>query len=275
MICRNKTAVFAVIVVLICMAAGITAVFAAQLRKTIAVSDFEDKAGYSDKINLGSGIADQLTDALIRSGNFVVVERQTVKSVPAQILIKGTVTKFNLRKRSRDAYSDHGVDRGGSPWQSGRGGVGGFRPMRDESYIGHVAVNLRLIDATSGEVLDTFKVKGEGVARSIGKFDFGTAGSERTSLGKALQKTIDKAVTKIAKRLRKVPFTGKIIKVEEGTIYTDIGAKNGVTAGETFNVYDSEKTKVGSIVITSVEQKRSEAAPKTGESFKNGYIVTK
>jgi curli biogenesis system outer membrane secretion channel CsgG len=90
----------------------------ATLKKIVAVSRFENKTAWKGQVSLDDGMADQLTDALMQSGQFVVMERQTLgdvtaeqdlansgraqksqsaqtgKLVNAQILVKGTVTEF-------------------------------------------------------------------------------------------------------------------------------------------------------------------------------------
>src|SRR5665213_799146 len=87
------------------------------LKKIVAVSRFDNKTAYS-AATIGDGMADQLTDALMQSGQFTVMERenlkdvvgeedlansgrvqksqsaQTGKLVSAQILVQGTITEF-------------------------------------------------------------------------------------------------------------------------------------------------------------------------------------
>lgn len=67
-----------------------------ELKKTVAVSRFENKAGISSQMKLGSGMADMLADALIQSGKFVVLERQTLSDV---------IGEQNLAAGSRAAVS--------------------------------------------------------------------------------------------------------------------------------------------------------------------------
>ena len=95
---------------------GAAAVQGATLKKIVAVSRFENKTSWKGQVSLDDGMADQLTDALMQSGQFTVMERQTLgdvtaeqdlansgraqksqsaqtgKLVNAQILVKGTVT---------------------------------------------------------------------------------------------------------------------------------------------------------------------------------------
>src|SRR3989338_2754982 len=93
-------------------------------KKIVAVSRFENSTNQEGLANIGTGMADQLADALIQSGKFVVLERQTLEDVvaeqdlaasgrasqsktarsgrliPAQILIKGAVTEFEAETAS-------------------------------------------------------------------------------------------------------------------------------------------------------------------------------
>ena len=223
--------------------------YALRLKKTIAVSRFENKTNYVGQIRLGDAMADQLTDALIKTGKFVVLERQTLSDViseqdlaassrasksrtarigritPAQILIKGTITEFEEETQSGDmGISYKGISVG------------------TRSSSAHVAVILRIIDSTTGEVINSVRVEGKakagglslGVSRSV---SIGMSGFKKTPLGKALQIAIDKAVIEICKSLENIPFTGRIVKVsEDGKIFTNIGARNGAKVGDTFEV---------------------------------------
>ena len=51
---------------------------AAGLKKIVAVSRFENKSGDTSQTALGDNMADQLSDALVQSGEFIVVEPKTL-----------------------------------------------------------------------------------------------------------------------------------------------------------------------------------------------------
>ena len=156
-----KRIALSVVAVVLVMAAANSAVFALELKKTIAVAEFENRSGWSGWHTIGTGMADQLADALVQSKRFVLVERQilsdiigeqdlaasgraavsqtarTGKIVPAQILIKGTVTEFEeVSGSSGTGISYRGISLGSS------------------KSTAHVAVILRIIDTSSGQVLD-------------------------------------------------------------------------------------------------------------------------
>ena len=90
-------------------------------RKTIAVADFENKAGAEAQWNLGNGMAEMLTTALVNTNRFIVVERQNIQGIiqeqdfsvsgrtinvgapkigsllNTQILVSGAITEFSQR----------------------------------------------------------------------------------------------------------------------------------------------------------------------------------
>lgn len=273
----------------------------AKFRKTIAVSRFEQRAKYSANIAMGTGMADQLADALVNSNNFVVVERQTLsdvigeqnlaagarmaksktaqigKIVPAQILVKGTVTEFE----EQSGGSGSGINIGGITFGANSGEA-------------HVAVILRIIDTTSGQIIASERVEGKaksggtsfGIQR--GGVGFGTSGFKKTPLGKAVQIAIDRAVVRIVRKLDPIPFEGKIIKASGDSVFTNIGKRNGVSEGDVFTVLSpgesmidpdtgenlgSDKTEVGKIKISSVKQKFSKATIASGSDFAKGFIL--
>lgn len=276
-------------------------IFAVQLKKTIAVSRFENSTDTAGQAAIGTGMADQLADALIQSDKFVVIERQgledviaeqdiaasgraavsqtsqTGKLIPAQILIKGAVTEFEAEEqKGGTGISISGISLGSN------------------KATAHVAVILRIVDSTSGEVLDSVRVEGEAKAKGMkigiakGGVDFGTESFKKTPLGEATQIAIDKAVLEIAKKLEAIPFEGRIIKMEGDTIFTNIGVRNGGAAESTFNVFikgeelldpvtgenlGSERTKIGAIKIISTEDKFSKAVAAEGGPFVVGMIL--
>ena len=273
----------------------------AKFRKTIAVARFEQRANFSARGAMGTGMADQLADALVNSNNFVVLERQTLsdviaeqnlaagprmaksktaqigKIVPAQILVKGTVTEFE----ENSGGSGSGFNIGGITFGS-------------NASEAHVAVIIRIIDTTSGQIIASERVEGKaksgGATFGIqsGIVGFGTSGFKKTPLGKAVQIAIDKAVVRIIAKLNPIPFEGKIIKASGDSIFTNIGKRNGVSQGDTFTVFSpgeqmidpdtgenlgSDRTEVGQIKITSVKEKFSKATIESGSDFGKGFIL--
>jgi len=271
-------------------------------KKIVAVSRFENKTNYSGQWNLGDGMADQLTDALVQSGQFVVLERQTLgdviqeqdlaqsgrmmksksartgKLTSAQILVKGTVTEFEAQSSgSGTGISLFGVSVGSKKGEA------------------HVGVIIRLIDTTTGQVIDSKRVEGKAksggfkLGLDIGGIGFGTDSFKKTPLGKATQIAIDNAVAYIAEKLKDVPFQGRVIKVKGNDIYVSAGERTGAKVGDVFTVFSvgeelvdpdtgellgSEEEKIGEIKLYSVKEKYSKAKIIAGgNGIKKGDII--
>jgi curli biogenesis system outer membrane secretion channel CsgG len=286
--------------------AGLLATAAAHgatLKKIVAVSRFENKTSWRGQVELGDAMADQLVQALMDSKQFVVMERQTLsdvvqeqdlansgraqksqsaqtgKLVNAQVLVKGTVTEFE----DKSSGSANGV------------GFGGFKVGNNHSEA-HVGLLIRLIDTTTGEVLDSERAEGKAASGGVqfgmntSGVQFGTAGFAKTPMGKAVQETIDNAVALIAAKLKNVPFQARIVKVNsDSEILISGGEKTGISEGDAFTVYSvgenlvdpttgeqlgSELEKKGTIKVTKVEEKYAKAkADNPISGLKAGDIV--
>jgi curli biogenesis system outer membrane secretion channel CsgG len=264
--------------------------------------DFENKAGAASEWNLGTGMSEMLTTALVNTGRFIVVERQAItdvikeqdfgasgrttdvgaakigKILNSQILVRGAVTEFQTSTSGgSQGFSYGGVSLGMS------------------SSNAHVAVNIRLYDATTGQVIDSQRVAGTATASGAsigysGIVGVGAGGFAKTPLGKATQQAIDEAVAFISAKMANVPWQGKIVKVQNDTVFINAGQTSNVLVGDEFTVcrkgeemvdpdtgvsLGSEATKIGRIQVTGVEEKFSKAKATAGaaNSFKAGDII--
>ncbi len=273
-----------------------------RLKKLVAVDVFENKAGFGSEMQLGTGMADMLTDSLMQSGFFRVMERQAVESVvkeqdfaaggrttkagsvarigkmpPVQILIRGAVTEFDV--------------------QSSDGGQGityGGVTIKMHRTTAHIAIIIRLIDTTTGQVLDSQRIEGVAEAGGLGvdfvdsDFDLHQDASKKTPVGKACQIAIDRAVRYIIIRMSKQPWEGKVIAVRNGAIIINAGSESGIKVGDRFVVLEageefidpdtgmslgSDSIEIGEIEIFSVSQKFSKAAVVSGGGFEAKNIV--
>ncbi len=190
----------------------------------IAVSRFTNKSKdayrwYSPEI--GDGMADMLTTALVNSGRFIVLERQALEDVlgeqdlgasgrvrqdtaapigeieGAELLVVAAVTEFE----------DHASGTAG-----GAGGFGGgvFGAIAGSQNKAHMAIDLRLIDAKTSRVLMATSVEGEAkdykAGGLLGGFGsgFGVGGGlatwKNTPREKALRVVIERAAEEIIHR---------------------------------------------------------------------------
>lgn len=278
----------------------------AVLKKIVAVWGFENKSSYSGggQDALDEGMADQLTDALVQSGNFIVVERQIIaalikeqdaaiksgrmqksdsaqigKLISAQILVKGTITEFAVKSSG----SGNTIN---IPWIK----------LKNNRQEAHVGLTIRLVDTTTGEVLDSQRVEGTATSGGLstdidlGGVSFGNSSFKETPMGKATQMAIDDAVSKITAKLKNVSFQARVVKINgDNEMLISGGKRAGISEGDSFILWSvgealvdpstgeqlgCEMDKKGSVKVTKVEEKYAKAkseTPLTG--IKVGDIV--
>ena len=184
----------------------------------IAVARFENKTAdsynwYSPSI--GDGMADMLTTALVNSGRYIVLERDSLDTVlseqdlgasgriredtaaaigeieGAELLVVAAVTEFD-------------GNAGGT--RAGGGGIGGriFGAIAGGSRKAHMAIDLRVVDSRTSRILAATSVEGEAKDFNIGGALAGYTGSvglggslstwKNTPREKALRQVIGAAV---------------------------------------------------------------------------------
>tara|TARA_R110000868_G_scaffold124233_9_gene328611 strand:- start:2800 stop:3849 length:1050 start_codon:yes stop_codon:yes gene_type:complete len=273
------------------------------LKKIVAVSRFENRSSFQGggAAYLGTGLSSQLTDSLIQSGAFVVLERETLTDVigeqdlarsgrvsrsqsartgkltAAQILVKGTVTEFQLNTEgSASGVSLMGVTLGGG---------------RSETHIG---VIIRLIDTTTGQVLASHRVEGKAQGASsatgldLGYVGFKSSSKKRDPISKAAQIAIDRAVEFIGAKLKSLPFQGRIVALRKSNVIISAGKRNGAKPGDVFTVQNvgaelkdpltgeilgREVFDSGKLEITRVQQNFSYARPLGKFKIKVGDFI--
>jgi hypothetical protein len=147
-----------------------------------------------------------------------------------------------------------------------------------------VIIDLRLIDAVTGEVIHSAKGSGKasavGVAADLTRDDrsYGADAMKSTPLGQASRQAIQKAVVTMLLEMPKVRWFGRVIDVRNGVVYVNAAEADGMRPGLELEVFaqqealiDPETGKklgapeelIGTIVIESVK-----------EGFSTARIVT-
>ncbi len=172
-------------------------------KKRIAVKAFTFKAARGSG-KIGKGMSDMLADALFNSGRFIVLEREHVKDIIQE-------QDFGASGRvKRDTAASIGEIEGAQLIV--RGSVIQFEPnCRGGSIIllsaktACIAINLRIVDARTGRVVNATTVEGTsseagaGLIFTTSSLPIGLGAWSRTPMEKAIRNTIEAAVRHIAK----------------------------------------------------------------------------
>jgi len=253
-----------------------------------------------------NGLAEMLTTALVQQNQFIVLERgklndvlteqsfgasasanaasaaQAGKVLGAQALIYGDITMYSEKQ------SQVGGQLNLLRSVSGQAGLAVSR------VTAQVAIDVRLVDAVTGQV--TASVRGMGNAAATGvatQFQardrsIGTGGAAQTPLGQASRAAIDNAVAGIAQRLRSMVWSGRVVDVRGADVYINAGAVAGIAAGMTFDIFhpgdalvdpESHVTlgapdqRIGSVTITSVQPQFAVGKVNEGSGMQRNDVV--
>ncbi len=273
----------------------------AAIKFRVIVGEFEDKSQHTwyHGPSPGTGMADMLITALVKAGKFRVFERAALDEIMAEknlsmsdlanpsasveqkleigdILVKATITEFGYKESKT----------GGALRSLGsRAGVG--------TYNGRVAVDMRLIDIGTSEVLWADQVAKEEKSRSLSlsteQFSFGDKKSfDDHVVGKATRKVIDAVVEKLEEQVANRPWQGLLITADD-FLFIDGGSELGLKVGMIFEV--KRKTKevkhpktgnilkviyetVGTVKATEVEEGVTTVQAVEGSGFQTGDRVS-
>ena len=277
------------------------------LKKTVSVDTFQAADAVGGSVT-ADGMTAMLTDALVRDGRFVVVERPGLAGVQAEqalgaagvtaetaaptgqligssAIVRGAITKYEANAGGNNLTLS-GLPLGGL--------LGGGAALKSQKAV--IEISLRLIDTTTGQVISTSKAQGTASSSSAdatlvntrngASLDAGTF--HNTPVGKAGEQAIIQAVDQIAAGMRNVPWSALVVDATDGKIYVNAGAERNVQPGLALTVYrkgkvltdpstgvilDVEMQRIGSIRIDAVREKLSTATVVDGDSPVRGDLL--
>lgn len=304
-----------------------SAAVANAMKKRVIVDEFDYStvmtsvaAVFGTNQNIGKGIRAMLTNRLGQQQKVVIVERAKINSLMAEqdrnasnrvkqgsgakigrisgadALLAGDITIFG-----RDDKKKHVS--GGGLFGAGVGAIAASRST-DKAVV---AIDYRVIDAETSEILATGEARGESVRKGTalgalgGAFGKGFAGAEfdmtssnfaQTIIGEATQDCVNKLAdildTQVAgmkKEARAVEAT--VADVSGNSIVITAGTNDGVNTGDVFEVLRSVREvkdptthevldriteKTGELTIVSVRDKISTGAY-SGSPAQVGFLV--
>ena len=197
-------------------------------RPTVAVLDLDFGAvqqWWSGNWDIGKGVADLLVDELVNDGSFRVIERKRLDAILAEqnfsnsdradpnaasvakigkalgvkYLVVGSITKFGTENRN--------VGVGGGAFGGGKFGLGRVGTSKGKATV---AITVRMIDASTGEIMLSSKGQAEssrsgllrggaggGGAGGGGSVEMGSSDFRETILGEATETAVAQVLTNL------------------------------------------------------------------------------
>jgi len=266
----------------------------------VIVGDFKDKSDHSwyHGADPGTGMADMLISALVKSGKFKVYAREQLDEILAEknlsvsdladpgvdaanklaigdYLVSASITEFGYKEKKI----------GGSKLGLGNLGV--------TNYEGRVAVDLQLISIGNSEVIVAENIAKSESSKSLGvgtdDFSFGSDTKfDDHVVGKATRKTINAIVDLLAAKVKPRAWEGGKLIVADDLYFFEAGSEMGIKPGMKFDVKRVKKEvknsagkvikvlyeDVGVIEVTEVEDGLSTCKAVSGSGFLNDDLVT-
>ena len=278
------------------------AVFAegGNLRYSIMVNKFENKANWRGQWELGDAWGTILTDQLVQSGKFIVLGEADMRGAamqeqdlaasgrtaggkkapkmgrmtPAQLLVKGAITHVQETKG------------GGGGISLGKGLLSGIS-LGASGGSAEINITIYLVDSATAQVKASKSVIGKSGKKGLSLGYHGSAlggltgdigGFMKDNMGKAAMDACNQALEFLVGQLDSIPWEGSVSLVKADKLIVNRGTREGVEVGMKFDVgkveevvdedtgevLDSELTKIGTVTVTEVKEKICYTTPLEG-----------
>jgi len=273
------------------------AVFAegGNLRYSVMVNKFENKANWRGQWELGDAWGTIFTDQLVQSGKFIVLGEADMRGAamqeqdlaasgrtaggkkapkmgrmtPAQLLVKGAITHVQETKGGGGGFGFKGITLGG------------------DAGSAEINITIYLVDSATGQVKASKSVIGKSGKKGLTLGYHGSAlggltgdigGFMKDNMGKAAMDACNQALEFLVGQLDSIPWEGSVSLVKADKLIINRGTREGVEVGMKFDVgkveevvdedtgevLDSELTKIGTVTVTEVKEKICYTTPLEG-----------
>ena len=258
-----------------------------NLRYSITVTKFENKAGWSGTWDMSQAFSEIMTNALNESGWFIVIGEKDMRNeamaeqdfaqtgrvatgkkvpkigrmTPAQLLVKGVITHVQSDTSGGSGkFNFKGISLGGS---------------KDSSEVN---ITMYLVHSDTGQVAASTKIIGTSEKKGLGLGYIGdklgglrgdVGGFKNDNVGKACEDAVGQGVQFLIEQIQSLPWEGTILLAKQDKIIINRGSREGVAVGNRFDVgsveilldedtgevLDEEMTKVATIEVVKVKEK--------------------
>lgn len=273
-----------------------------SLRPVVAVTEFENQAGFSGQWHLGNGMADVLSTKLLQSERVIVLDRRNLQDVLSELAHQsqdlfrreGRAERgrlMNARYLLRGVITDFTVIGDTSGWFGSTYLRSWLRSQRSR-----VAVNIKISDVQTGEILASVRADGTASAGWFGakvdyeKMTFGGDTFYQTPLGRATEQAAGRAVRRILDSLPIEYWEPRVADVDGLSVLLNGGENVDLRLGTEFIVRGEPRSitdpirgdvidqipgaVLGRIKITQVRPASSLGQLIEGRAMRGAYLET-
>lgn len=248
-------------------------------KRRVGVIDFENKSAYGQN-RLGQAASDILITELVKTGKFIVVERDKMNKLleEQKLGLSGAIDANTAAQMGKilglsaivtGAISNFGVRTTGSDYLLAQS-------KRQESTC---TVDIRVVDAETGQILLADSGKGVSKVSSGGFLGMGTQGGYAENIeGDSLRAAISQLIVNITSQINKKPWSCRIAQVSQDKIYLSAGTESGLELGQKLKIFSQGaeiKDPDSGIVLGREEEEVGvlEVASHAGEKLSLGKLT--
>ncbi len=256
----------------------------------VGIVDFVNKSSYGAG-RLGTSASDILTTELFKTGAFIMVERAQLKQVLGEQALgqSGAVNAetaaqagkvLGLNALVTGSISQFGVSTGGADY-----GV-----YKQKVQTAKCVVDVRVVDATTGQLLFADSGKGEFEKKAQEVLGMGSrAGYDETLGQEALRSAVTKFMDNLVQKLQSVEWSGAVAMVNGPDVYINAGREVGLNPGDVLMVQTlgqeivDPQTKVvlgrtrgavkAELMVTEIDERFTIAKVRSGVGIQVGDMV--
>ena len=247
-------------------------------------------------------LINMLTTELFKTNAFLMVDRQQIDAIfkEQDLGASGAVTPQSAAKMNQllgaQLLISGSITEWGNKLENKQNHGGGYWTGTKSKNTARVTLDLKITDATTGEILMAESASGTAEVKSGGAkiLGFGTSGAtaDNSIMDSAVRKAVINCVALIRTASMKVAWQGSIIKINaDGTAVVKPGSESGMQPGMNFVVYSKgeelkdpdtglslgfQLKKVGGLTITGDFGDGGKAATakiSTGKGLKAGDVI--
>ncbi len=207
------------------------------IKRKVAIGRFSNETQYAkglfyDKENdpMRKQALDILSAKLAASGKFILLEREdldvlaaeagkNMNKIGADYIILGSITEYGRKNEGQQKL---------------------FSSTKTQTV--EAGVSIRLVEASTGLIIYSDEAKGYAETSSTTTLGLGgTAGYDATLSDKAISAALSQLVENIINKCMDQPWRSYILAVQDGSFVISGGASQGLTVGDSFNVYRKGK----------------------------------
>ena len=221
------------------------------VKHRIRVSDIVNKSAYSAWSAIEPKLKTMLRSSLAATDQFVIVDPNLALGAPdAKPRFANYVATVEVLSIDEGQGTDTKVSFGKSIWDQAKRRLPGANVQADVALRlvkSTLSVNVEIVDATSGVVVASERVKGDAEKQStlisgrVEGVQVSQAAFSETSLGEAAQRCIDNAVQLIQAKMKASTIESEVLDVDKGEVTIAMGKNYGIQTGQKLSVQEPDR----------------------------------